>query len=171
MRKITFEAVASAISYDPETGEFTRIGFSEDEKRNTRPDIHGVSAGGKNGMGYLSISIADKHYLAHRLAFLLMTGRMPAKGIDHIDGDPLNNKWSNLRECNQSQNLANRGKTKASTSGVKGVTWCAMTRKWRTKITVNYKTIHLGRFSNLEDAGKAYATACKLYFGEFGRAE
>lgn len=171
LRQISFESASNAVAYDPETGLFTRVGFSPDEKRNTRPDVIGAPAGHTLKSGYVNISIANKTYFAHRLAFLLMTGKMPPSGVDHIDGNPSNNKWDNLRLCNQSQNLANRGANRTSRTGVKGATWCASTSKWRVKIMVNYKTIHVGRFKTLEEAAKAYATACKFHFGEFGRAE
>ncbi|MNR03613.1 AP2 domain protein [compost metagenome] len=170
MKNLDRALVASSIAYDPETGVFTKIGIYPGDLRKTRPDVVGCEVGSVNTLGYLMVSIGPKRYLGHRVAFLLMTGAVP-RYVDHIDGNPSNNAWANLRACTQSQNLANRGKTKASTSGFKGVTWCAYTNKWRAKITVRGKDLHLGRFKEASQAGEAYASACKMYFGEFGRSE
>lgn len=150
---------------------FTRVGFCGEEKRKTRPDVIGLPTGKTNKAGYVQITLANRAYFAHRLAFLLMTGCMPAGGVDHIDRNPSNNTWANLRECDQSKNLANTVAHRNSRTGVKGATWCAMTGKWRVKIMVNYKTIHVGRFKTLEEAASAYKRAAEFYFGEFARAE
>ena len=169
MKKLTIEAVSKALSYDPETGLFTRIDFFEDDRKNTRPDFIGQIAGSIGENGYVEISLANRSYAGHRLAFLFMTGKMP-RYVDHHDGDRANNKWSNLRPCTQSQNMANRGPTIKSTTGIKGVYLHKPSGRWRAQIMVAYKSIHLGYFKTIEEAAKAYAVACVHYFGEFAKS-
>lgn len=156
------------VSYDPFSGLFTRVGWTchPTGRRGKIGDI----IGNKTPSGYVKITIDGVTYLGHRLAFLAMDGSMP-DFVDHADMNRANNKWDNLRACNQSQNIANQGKPKKSKSGFKGVTWCNQRNHWRAKITVNGKVHHLGRHKDPKEGAKAYAEACKFYFGEFGRAE
>jgi hypothetical protein len=88
-------------------------------------------------------------------------------GVDHINGNPLDNRRENLRVCEQSQNTANRGLNKKNSSGMIGVH--KSHGKWRACIKVNYQNINLGHFDNLEDAVKARDEAAKKYRGEFAR--
>lgn len=166
-RILTQENLKRILSYDPITGIFTRIGCPS--VKPTRNELIGSEAGcvGKNG--YVTIWVEGSHYLAHRLAFLYMEGSFPEKSTDHIDGCPTNNAWINLRRCDQSQNGANQGKRVQNTSGRKGVTWCAMTGKWRAKITFRGKCLHVGRFADVDAAGKAYQAAADQLFAEFAR--
>jgi hypothetical protein len=87
--------------------------------------------------------------------------------VDHRDNCGLNNQEHNLRSCTQAQNLANRGTTRISTSGFKGVTWDKARNKWKTAITSNGKMVNLGRFDNIEDAAKAWDTAAIIHHKEF----
>lgn len=89
---------------------------------------------------------------------------------DHKDGDGLNNRRSNLRPCTYSQNGANRGPQKNSSTGVKGVFPHRDTGKFRSCIMVEGKSRHLGIFATIEDAALAYRTAAEEAFGEFFRA-
>jgi hypothetical protein len=66
--------------------------------------------------------------------------------------------------------LANVGKHRDNTSGHKGVSWYKRDKKWRAKININNKAIHIGYFDNLEDAATAYQAAALKYFGEFARS-
>ena len=89
--------------------------------------------------------------------------------VDHINGNPLDNRRSNLRLCTHAQNMANRKQHKHSAARFKGVRWCRDHKKWRAEIYVRGKRIHLGYFANDEDAAKAYNEAATLHFGEFAR--
>lgn len=93
----------------------------------------------------------------------------PDKGMfaDHISGDGLDNRRSNLRLCNKIQNAQNRRITKVNTSGYKGVT--KKNNKWCARITVNRKLIHLGYFNDKKEAAKAYNKAAQQYFSEYAR--
>lgn len=94
----------------------------------------------------------------------LITG---SRFIDHIDGDPLNNRRSNLRPATKSQNGANARKNPGKTSRYKGVFWDRERSGWQAKITVERQQVCLGRFANEEDAALAYDLAAREAFGEF----
>lgn len=83
----------------------------------------------------------------------------------------IDNRSDNLRLCTVSQNLANAKLPIHSTSGLKGVTFDKVNRKWRGQIMVNKKHKCLGRFATKEEAHAAYCEAAKKYFGEFARFE
>lgn len=92
-------------------------------------------------------------FLLHRLAWAYTHGYWP-KGIDHIDGNPLNNCLKNLREAGQLINAKNQCKRK-SRSGINGVFWRPERAKWIAYIKVNFKRIHLGNFATKEEAIQA----------------
>ena len=83
---------------------------------------NGSKTGTINSTGRRQISINGKLYKEHRLIFLWHNGWVPFE-IDHIDGDPLNNKIENLRVATHSQNGANTARRADNTSGEKGVWW------------------------------------------------
>ncbi len=89
--------------------------------------------------------------------------------VDHKKGNKFDNRKSKLRFCTKSQNGFNRGKTNSNTSGFKGVWWDKWNSKWRAGIMVNWKQIHLGRFTDINEAAAAYAEAAKKYHGKFAR--
>ena len=85
---------------------------------------------------------------------------------DHINGDPLDNRKENLRNCTVSENGANRKKQQSGTSSkYKGVSW--KKNKWECGIKYHKKTIYLGRFENEISAAKQYDEIAKQFFGEF----
>ena len=87
--------------------------------------------------------------------------------IDHINGNGLDNRKSNLRICDKTQNQGNRRKIKKAKSKYKGV---ALNKgKWVSYIKDGPKIRHLGRFIREEDAALAYNFAALGYFGEFAR--
>jgi hypothetical protein len=89
----------------------------------------------------------------------------PEEKVDHIDGNPLNNKRDNLRICTQQNNIHNSALAKNNTSGCTGV--YKYKDRWLVKIMVNYKTIRLGCYDNFDDAVKVRKEAEEKYFGEF----
>jgi len=127
----------------------------------------GKKAGSKCKNGYEHIQINYKYIYTHRAIFLFHHGYLP-KIIDHIDGNPLNNKIENLREVNAFQNAWNT-KTKVGVSGVRGITWDKAHKKWLAQLTANNKKIHIGRFKSLEDAEEAYKIQLHLHHGEYTR--
>jgi hypothetical protein len=88
--------------------------------------------------------------------------------VDHINHQTLDNRKLNLRICTHSQNLRNMLIHK-SNSQFKGCNRAKQDKKWRARITINYKEIHLGYFNSEKDAAKAYDRAAIKHFGEFAK--
>lgn len=85
--------------------------------------------------------------------------------VDHINGDRLDNRRSNLRVLGRSANLHNRGAY--GPSGLKGVSWDKRKKKWRAEIGKNGKRAWLGYHDTKEDAERIYRKASKrLYTGK-----
>lgn len=102
----------------------------------------------------------------HRAILFDVTGL----DVDHIDGDGLNNRRSNLRAATRQQNSSNQKIRMKNTSGFKGVSWDKQMNKWRAKIMSNYRSTFLGLFTTKDLAYQAYLAASKRMHGEFGRA-
>ena len=130
--------------------------------------IKGSIAGTLDTNGYRKIMINYKFIGVHRLVYLYHHGYLPAY-IDHIDGNKLNNKISNLRECTSSQNGQNKKRPKNNTSGYKGVSWHIRQKKYTASIQINGKLKYLGSFAKAIDAYNAYKKAALEHYGEFAR--
>lgn len=126
----------------------------------------GDKAGSIDGNGYLQTGINNKNYKNHRIIFCMFNGFLPTI-IDHIDGNPLNNKIENLREVTKSQNSLNAKLSKANTSGVKNVTWETTRQKWRVQVYLKGKRVYSNRFDNLELAELVATEARNKYHGEY----
>lgn len=87
--------------------------------------------------------------------------------VDHINQDKLDNRKSNLRPCNHSQNGANSSLRKLNTTGYKGVVWDGSRNKYRAQITFNNKSMCIGRFETAIEAAKAYNRKAKEFWGEY----
>lgn len=94
---------------------------------------------------------------------------MSAKGIDHADGDGLNNQRHNLRHATGTQNQFNRRKSQNTSSRFKGVYYYKACNKWAANIKYNYKTIFLGYFKEESEASAAYNKKAMELAGEFFR--
>jgi len=166
---LTAEYVRSILEYDPETGVFKRKWRRDISKKiNTR--CVGKLAGSYNEKGYLRISINDRRYYAHRLAWLIVYGEWPDDDIDHIDGDPNNNRIENLRIATRQENLRNSRLQKNNTTGITGVCWRKDVGKFVARIKIDGNYIHLGYFDTLAEAAAARHAAEIEHFGEFRRA-
>jgi hypothetical protein len=97
----------------------------------------------------------------------LILSAAPGQECDHINGDKLDNRSSNLRFATRRENTCNRRKQKSNTSGYIGVHWNKECRKWRAGICANGKKIHLGYFTDPADAATVYNFAAEQYHGEF----
>jgi hypothetical protein len=116
--------------------------------------------------GYMQFCIKRKTYLMHRIIFMMHYGYLP-KCLDHIDGNPLNNRIENLREATQSENNCNQKLRVTNKSGLKNIHWASDKRKWIAKITINKKTKFLGAYKDLELAELVAEEARHKYHKEF----
>lgn len=91
--------------------------------------------------------------------------------VDHINGDTLDNRKSNLRICNISQNAMNQKTSTRNKSGHKGIFWEKSRNKWRATINIDKKQIMIGRYNTLEEAIQARRQAEIDYYGEYRRQE
>jgi hypothetical protein len=87
--------------------------------------------------------------------------------VDHINGNPLDNRKSNLRICTKSENQWNKGLGKDNTSGFKGVS--AERGKWQARIRVKTVRRHLGLYETPLEAALAYDAAALELHGEFAK--
>lgn len=158
---ITHDEVLRHFNYNPDSGEFTRLIHTNNRSK--------TKCGSVKQLGYIEIGCNGKVYLAHRLAWLYMTGSWPERMIDHIDGNPSNNSWSNLRQATAHQNTMNTKSRVTNRSGVKGVCWNKKLNKWQAGIKYNYKSIHLGLFDNIDEAAKAVSDKRNELHGEYAR--
>jgi hypothetical protein len=99
----------------------------------------------------------------------LLVGASGRMDVDHIDGNGLNNRRSNLRIVTRAQNIQNSRLSQANTSGVKGASRFLSAGKWQAKIRKDGKQYHLGLFNCRTAAAVAYAKASRELHGEFGR--
>lgn len=118
----------------------------------------------------------DKGYAGRRGGIFMHVEIMRRHGIepgkldvDHRDGNPSNNSFSNLRLATRSQNCINAPKPCNNTSGYKGVTWNARLSKWAARIGCNWERKFLGYYDSPIDAAKAYNMAAIDFFGEYAK--
>lgn len=102
--------------------------------------------------GYETIKINGRNYKSHRLVFLYVDGRMPDGEVDHINQNRSDNRLENLRIVTTQDNLKNKGIMKNNSSGYNGIIWEKERDKFRVRISVNKKNVHIGRFKCLVDA-------------------
>lgn len=150
------------LNYDPDTGVFTW-------KHNVSNVKKGTEAGSITKKGYINIRFSRKQCLAHRLAWLFMTGKWPDGMVDHINTIKTDNRWSNLRLATNSENLLNRGKNSNNMSGFKGVSIERRSGKYVASLGVMGKQKYLGRFSCPKEAHRAYVKAITDASPEFAR--
>lgn len=113
-----------------------------------------------NGKLYAATGGGRKRIFMHSLIF-------GSLGIDHKDGDGLNNSRENLRKASHCQNMQNRKLGKNSTSGYKGVSFDKSVGLWKASIGHNFRRYNLGRFSTKEQAALAYDKKAKELHGNF----
>jgi hypothetical protein len=151
------------LHYEPETGVFT---WRVNKGPFLAGDVPGRAAGEtKSGrMVYPRVGIDGKRYIASRLAWLYMTGEWPSGVIDHINRNPLDTRFSNLRDVTQSMNCFNGGKRKHNTTGYQGVYKDKRNTElaYFSQIRINGKQTYLGH-SDIYGCAGLYAVAKELF--------
>lgn len=158
----SLERVREVLKYNPETGLFSWA------TSRLRCSI-GKPAGWKRSNGHIGICIDRVDYIASRIAWFYVTGKWPEE-VDHVNLNPSDNRWENLRECSHQENLLNRRMPKTNRSGFKGVQLHTGSGKWRARLRVNGEKVLDGLFYTPEEAHAAYVCAADKYHGEFARA-
>lgn len=157
---IEFEKANELLRYHPESGNLIWTKGVKGSKG------IGNIAGTLAHNGYIDVCLYGKKYGAHRLAFLLMTQKIP-RCVDHINGIKSDNRWCNLRPATYSQNGFNYKGT-GSTTGLKNV---YMDKRYPdnffVQLRVNGKTLRLGTFKTAEEANEAAIKGRIQYCGEF----
>jgi hypothetical protein len=160
---LTFEEAIELIDYHPRTGRFfwkerTEKWFVDGyHSAKGQANKFNLKFAGKetflnsNTTGYRQARVNGSMVCAHCLAWLIMTGAFNSTDIDHIDGNKKNNKWSNLRLVNRSENCRNKSKRSDNSSGVTGISLKKSSGKWQAYI-YHDRHIHLGYYDSLEDA-------------------
>jgi hypothetical protein len=155
----TRERILELFSYYPETGNLVW-------KMSRGGAKAGAHAGHLDTCGYWQVGVDRRQYQVHQLIWLIETGVWADLEIDHKDTVKTNNRFGNLRLATHGQNNAHREVRSNSKTGLLGVHE-RRPGKYTAQIRVNKKHIHLGTFSNKNDAAIAYAKAAYEYHGEF----
>lgn len=174
----SYEMLCKLLRYEPETGKlFWRhrpvdMFANERDHRLWTGRFSGQEAfTANNGCGYKRSQIQGKWYLAHRIIWVLQTGREPIEEIDHINHDRSDNRWGNLRTATRSGNMSNVSSAKNSSSKYLGVSWHKATKKWYAHISKGSrkdgKLLSLGLYDCEEEAARAYDFMAPHIHGDF----
>ena len=148
-KSLTQDRLRELLTYNPMMGEFRW-------KTNRSAGVKtGDLAGSVDKRGYVRVSIDAKLYTAHRLAWLYTYGRWPETELDHINKTPSDNRIANLRLATRELNTRNVNVRKDSLSGVKGVRWRKLDKRWESRIAIKGKTVTIGRYANIANATQA----------------
>ena len=164
MNEITeFTYMGLRLKYNPETGECWRAFISG--WKLLRPGNHGQ---------YIRLYVDGKSVLLHRLlaeVFLNAGVKIPEKlVVDHkipADGTHQQDRLSNLRICEQFQNLANQGARKSGAQRYKGVSLEKRTGRYRATFMHRGRIYQAGYYSTPEAAALAYDKLASKVIGEF----
>jgi hypothetical protein len=136
------------LTYDPETG---LLKWSENYK--AKNGMRGKTAGTRRKQGgHIQIRINGRSYAAHRVCWAIAHGAWPVGVIDHINGNPADNRLCNLRDTTHTINAQN-------TLAHGGYYFCPVAGKYRVRISASGRRKHIGHFDTPEDAQRAYLAA------------
>ena len=169
----TPETLRQLLDYDPATGLLTwkerPLSFfsGSNEKVRVRGwKIWNAKYPGKIAgvltNGYVSVKIFDRMHLSHRIIWAMVYGIWPDQ-IDHINGQPSDNRLSNLRSVSQQINQRNQRRHKTNTSGRTGVAWNRFRGCWVAYIRIGKRTKYLGGYQSFDAAVSARMVAEEEY--------
>jgi hypothetical protein len=160
---LTQQELKTHVIYDELTGIFTRL--ISHNKYHKAGRLCKIDKKKK----YQIICLSQIYYKAHRLAWLYVYGYMPLKTIDHINGNPYDNRLLNLRLCTLSENQQNSKIRVDNTTGYKGVGFSKSLNKYTVRCRANGKRHNLGYFDTAEKASEAYKEFAIFHHGKFYR--
>lgn len=147
------------LAYDPGTGVLTW------KRRSGNPAFNARAAGKAAGhaksdknTSYINIAVEGKFYKGHRVAWAIHYGTWPDHEIDHIDGDGLNNRITNLRDVPSAINKRNARMRSDNSTGYTGV-YRTRHGRWQASLRINGRQIHIGHYRTAEDAADARRAA------------
>lgn len=150
------ERFRSILSYAPDTGILTNL-VNRGKNKSA-----GMVAGYVMNSGYVLLSIENKRYYAHRVAWLMTHNEWPIF-IDHINGIRSDNRLINLRSVSRQTNMQNqRSAGKRNSTGYLGVTYDKRNDKFVAQIVVGGSHKHIGSFDLAEQAHSAYVHEKRL---------
>lgn len=158
------DALRELLKYDPESPSALRWRHSGRGRR------LGLGAGALDPRGYWKVRVGGRLWYAHRIVWALQHGADPGDAqIDHINGDPSDNRLDNLRLATSQQNAWNRRHPPHGASRFRGVYLDrrAMARPWYSQIAVGSETLHVGVFRCETAAALAYDRAARRLRGPF----
>lgn len=156
--------IKAFFNYDADTGKITWKDWVSPEWYRSElgyEEFFEIRAGnivdfGKTRGGYPRITAGGlRGIYAHHIAWVLFYGVMPENHIDHVDGNPKNNRIQNLRDVPHNINHRNRKMSNTNSSGVTGVYWSKKSKKWQAQIKVDGDLKYLGCYNKIEEAAKA----------------
>lgn len=148
------------LAYAPNEGAFYWLVDNQHPKARK-----GMQAGRINALGRAQIGFAKKQLFVHKLVWLFETGVWPTEMIDHINGNPLDNRFKNLRLSSHTLNGQNQKAYRPKNKSAKllGVSWHKRNSKFIASIKIFGYKKHLGYFDTAEAAHAAYVTAKRIY--------
>lgn len=161
----TPEQLRQLLRYERETGRlfwlprtpdmFTQAYHSADKQcRTWNTRYAGREAFCLSQAGYMKGAVWGRCYTAHRVIWAMVTGEWPDV-IDHINGNPADNRFENLRSVRQVDNCGNQRRYSTNKSGVTGVLWDKQHGRWNAQLRRNGVKVFLGRFDTIEEAAAA----------------
>jgi hypothetical protein len=152
----TLSELQALLRYAPEEGAFYWLVNHKHPKARV-----GLRAGRVNALGRAQIGIAGKQLFVHRLVWLFETGSWPVSMLDHINRDPLDNRFVNLRESTHALNGQNQSAIRCGK--LLGTSWHKHKRQYIAAIKVAGVRHHLGYFNTEQAAHEAYLQAKQTY--------
>ena len=151
------ESLKQRLDYNPETGVLTWA--------YSKPGItKGKVVGHPNKRGSCQVMLDRKSYQAHRIIWKWMTGEDPPNLIDHINHNPHDNRWENLRLATHAENSRN---SRGSGKYKKGVYKNSCGKTFGARITVDSRTHFLGCFETEDEAHQEYCRAAEFLHDQF----
>lgn len=153
MAALTYLRLKEVLRYEPDTGRFYWLVNGAQRKR------PGDEAGSPSKDGRIRIRIDNELFYRYRLAWLYMTSKWPTQKVDHINGNPADDRWQNLRDVSQRVNIQNRlCAARTNKSGLLGVS-ATPHGTYTASIRADGKRYRLGTFPTAEQAHSEYMRA------------